>query len=207
MHASVEYYLLPNRLTNAACARREAMTRFLFVRMLFVAVLAAAGCAIAPESRELFVPAAKLDDLLQRRLSVDKNVLDVFRLRTGTPSVTLDPQAQRLRIDVDVSLGHPFSSRPLQGRAAISGGLAFDAATRTVLLTEPKVERLDIADVPAALREPVSRLATALGSELLATYPLVTLEPNQLTAFGQEYRVAYFDIMRDGLKVILRAKH
>ena len=86
----------------------------------------------------------------------------------------------------------------------ISGSLAFDAATRSVLLTEPRVEKLDFARVPPLLREPVSRLGVALGKELLDRYPLATLEPGQLTWHGQEYRVLGFDIVEEGLKVILR---
>jgi hypothetical protein len=172
--------------------------------LLYAAVLA--GCALGPEQREVVVSAARLSELLARHISVDKKVLEVFRLRTGKPTVVLDPGAQRLRVDLDVSLGHPFSSRPLDGRAAISGGLAFDAATRTVMLTEARVEKLDFDAVPAALREQVGRLGAVLGNELLDNYPLVTLEPRHLTALGQEYRVLGFDIVPEGLKVILRAR-
>lgn len=175
---------------------------------IIVAGLLVCGCAklLAPEQREVVVSADKLSELLARRISIDKKVLEVLHVRTGKPTVVLDPQTQRLRVELDLSLGHPFSSRPLQGRAGISGGLAFDAASRTVLLTEPRVERLDVDAVPPALRDSFGRLGAALGSELLDKYPLVTLEPKHLTAHGQEYRVLGFDIVPEGLKVILRAK-
>jgi hypothetical protein len=182
------------------------MARAILAFFCALAALLPAGCALAPEQREVIVSAQKLSELIGRRMSVDKKVLEVFRLRTGKPEVVLDPQAQRLRVELDVSLGHPFSARPLDGRAAISGGLAFDAATRTVLLTEPKVEKLDFEAVPAALREPVSRLGTALSKELLASYPLVTLQPGQLSALGREYRVVGFDIAPEGLKIMLTAR-
>ena len=171
-----------------------------------LAALFLCACALAPEQREVFVSRQKLGELLARSLTIDKKVLDVLRLETGRPSVVLDPQTQRLRVELEVSLTHPFSSSPLNGHAGISGGLAFDAATRTVLLTEPRVERLDFDAVPAALREPVSRLGAVLGNELLDSYPLVTLEPSQLSALGQEYRVLGFDMAPEGLKVILRAR-
>ena len=182
------------------------MVRAKLTSLWVLAVLCLAACALAPEQREVFVSTQKLGELLARRLSVDKKVLDVFRLQTGQPTVVLDPQTQRLRVELDVRLAHPFSSRPLNGHAGISGGLAFDAATRTVLLTEPRVERLDFDAVPTALREPVSRLGAVLGNELLDSYPLVTLEPGQLSALGQEYRVLGFDMAPEGLKVILRAR-
>jgi len=176
------------------------------VLQLGLAAILLCACAIAPEQREVVVSADKLSELLARRISVDRKLLDVFRVRTGKPTVVLDPHTQRLRVDLDLTLAHPFSSRPLNGRAGISGGLAFDAATRTVMLTEPRVERLDIDAVPSALREPISRLGAALGAELLDEYPLVTLEPKHLMAHGQEYRVLGFDIVPEGLKVMLRAR-
>ena len=171
---------------------------------LALTLLLAACANFAPEQREVVLSAQRLSDLLGRRLSVEKTFFDVLELRTGKPTVVLDAQTQRLRVDLDLSLGHPFSSQPLQGQAAISGSLAFDAATRSVLLTEPRVEKLDFARVPPLLREPVSRLGVALGKELLDRYPLATLEPGQLTWHGQEYRVLGFDIVEEGLKVILR---
>lgn len=176
------------------------------VLQLGLAAFLLCACAIAPEQHEVVVSADKLSELLARRISVDTKLLDVFHVRTGKPIVVLDAQTQRLRVELDLSLAHPFSSRPLKGRAGISGGLAFDAATRTVMLTQPRVEQLDIGAVPSALREPISRLGAALGAELLDKYPLVTLESKQLTAFGQEYRVLGFDITPEGLKVILRAR-
>jgi hypothetical protein len=169
-------------------------------------LLRACATILTPEQREVVVSADKLSELLARRISVDKKLLDVFHVRTGKPAVVLDPQTQRVRVDLDLSIVHPFSSRPLNGRAGISGGLAFDAATRTVMLTGPRVEQLDIGAVPSVLREPVSRLGAALGAELLDKYPLLTLEPKHLTAHGQEYRVLGFDIVPEGLKVILRAR-
>ncbi len=173
-----------------------------------LAALLLAGCAPfgVPVQREVLISTDRLNELLARRLIVDRTVLDVFQLRTGKPVAVLDPEAQRLRVDLDLGLMHPFSPYPLEGQAAISGGLAFDSATRTVLLTEPRVEQLHFAAVPAALRDAVSRMAGVLGSELLDQYPLARLEPAQLTFLGQEYRVLGFDVAEEGLKVILRAK-
>lgn len=178
-----------------------------FAACIAALLLAACTGLVAPEQREVMIAREKLGELLAKRLKLDTKVLDVLHLRTGEPVVRLDPQAQRLRIELDLTLAHPFSSRPLQGRTAISGGLAFDAATLTVMLTDPRIERLDMDTVPSALREPVSRLGAVLGEELLASYPLVQLEARHLTFLGQEYRVLGFDIVADGLRVVLRAKH
>lgn len=180
---------------------------FRFVGALACAAAMLVACAhLAPDEREFVVGAERLSELLARRLKVEKNLLDVLYVSAGKPVVTLDPASQRLRVDLDLSVKHPFSSRPLTGRSALSGGLGFDASSLTVLLTEPRLERLEIDAVPPPLREPVSRLSAALGRELLSSYPLLTLEPRQLAAQGQEYDVAGIEIVPQGLKIRLRRK-
>ena len=174
--------------------------------LLVVVLIAGCTSLLAPEERELVVSAERLSELLDRRISIDKNFFDVLQVKTSNPKVVLDPQTQRLRVDLEVRVGHPFSSRPLTGRTGISGGLAFDSQTRTVLLTEPQVEKLDLDEVPSGLRDPIAMLSRTLGRELLDKYPLVTLEPRHLTAHGREYRVIGFDIVPEGLRVLLKAK-
>src|SRR5690606_20026029 len=132
------YYRLPARSATAGAAAR-AFEAFRMVRALqavllgFVALLVVACARFgAPEQREVVLSPDRLNELLARRMSVDRKVLEVFHLRAGKPIAVLDPQGQRLRVDLDLSLMHPFSSRPLEGRAGISGGLAYDSGTRTV---------------------------------------------------------------------------
>jgi hypothetical protein len=167
-----------------------------------------AGCTnlLAPDQREIVVSEQKLTQMLDRRLSIDKNFFDVLKVKTSNPTVRLDAQSQRLRVDLDLRVGHPFSAQPLTGRTGISGGLAFDPATLTVLLTEPRVEQLDLEAVPSGMRDPIAMLGRALGKELLDKYPLVQLEPKHFTAHGREYQVIGFDLVPEGLRVILKAK-
>ena len=115
----------------------------------------------------------------------------------------IDAQTQRLRVDLDLRVGHPFSSRPLTGHTGISGGLAFDPQTLTVLLTEPQVEKLDLDAVPSGLRDPIAMLSRALGRELLDKYPLVTLEETRAVfenpAHAVSQRISY---RRDGERLV-----
>jgi hypothetical protein len=179
-----------------------------FSPVTLLCIVLIAGCTglLAPEEREIVVSADRLSELLDRRISIDKNFFDVLQVKTSNPKVMLDAQTQRLRIDLDLRVGHPFSSRPLTGHTGISGGLAFDPQTLTVLLTEPQVEKLDLDAVPSGLRDRIAMLSRALGRELLDKYPLVTLEARHFTAHGREYRVIGFDMVPEGLRVLLKAR-
>jgi len=169
-------------------------------------VLFGGGCAQLPlQQREIVIPAARLNEALAKRFTVEKKLLDIFSVKIGRPTLTTDVPAQRLRAQFELSLLHPFSTRPLTGRAGISGALGYDAASYSVTLLEPKIETLKIDSVPTVLKDAISRLSTALGGELLSSYPLVSLREKDLTAFGREYRVDRFEVLDEGVRVILRA--
>jgi hypothetical protein len=168
-------------------------------------VMLASGCAHLGE-REIVIPAARLNDAVAKRLGIERKLLDILSVKIDRPKLTLDPSSQRLRADFDLVLGHPFSSRPITGRAGISGALGFDASAASVMLLEPKVESLQLDAVPAALNERITRLGAALGADLLSKYPLVPLREKDLQSFGRDYSVVRFEVLEDGVRVMLRAK-
>lgn len=171
---------------------------------LLIALVVA--CAQLPlQQREVVVPLSRLTEALTRKLGEERKFLDVFTVRIGDPKLATDPAAQRLRADFAISLSHPFSSRPVTGRAAISGALGYDAQTSNVTLLEPRIDRLDLDAVPAALRDVSARLASALGRELVGSLPLATVREKDLSAYGRSYRVAGFELVEGGVRVVLRA--
>lgn len=173
---------------------------------LALAAALLAACAQLPlQQREVLVPLSRLTEALSRRIGDERRFLDVFTLRIGDPKLATDPTAQRLQADFALTLTHPFSSRPLAGRASVSGVLGYDAEARNVVLLEPRIDRVDLDAVPPALREVSTRLASALGRELVGSFPLVSLRDKDLSAYGRNYRVAGFELVEQGVKVVLRA--
>lgn len=173
--------------------------------VLAAALVLAACTAFGPQQREVTVSAERVAQALGKRFAVDRK-RESLQLGMDKPKVTLDPQAQRLRADFDLSVIHPLFARALTGRAGISGGLAYDAATLTLALREPRIETFEIDGVPPALKDTVNRLSAMLGSELLRSYPLLTLRPQDLRAGGYDYEVKNIEIMQDGIKVTLVPK-
>ena len=155
--------------------------------------------------REIVIPATRLNDALAKRFAIERKLLDVVSVKIDRPKLSLDPAAQRLRADFQLVLHHPFSSRPVTGRAGISGALGFDAASASVMLLEPKVETLEIDAVPPGLTDVFTRVGAALGAELLAKYPLVSLREKDL-APGEGYGAVRFEVLEDGVRVTLQPK-
>jgi hypothetical protein len=183
------------------------MTRLLSSRCLLAfAVALICACSHLPlQEREAVVPLSRLTEAVSRRIGDERRFLEVFRVRLGEPKLAADPATQRLRADFALTLSHPFSSRPLTGRASLSGALGYDAGTQNVMLVGPRIERLELDAVPPALGDAAARLATALGRELVGDFPLLSMKDKDLSTMGRDYRVAGFEVVEGGVRVRLRA--
>ena len=170
-------------------------------------IIAVQGCApLQPREREVVIPAARISDALAKRFSVEKKWLDTFSVKVDRPKLTLNTAAQRVRADFELSIVHPLSSRPYLGKAGLSGGLGFDDASHSVMLVDPKIETLQLDTMPPVLGDLVARLTSALATELVSRLPIATLRDKDLAAFGRQYGVIGFEVLEDGVRVMLRAK-
>ena len=134
--------------------------------LLLTTALLAAACSHLPlQEREVIVPLSRLTEAISRRIGDERKVLEVFRVRVADPKLAADSNAQRLRADFALTLTHPFSSRPLTGRAALSGVLGYDAESKNVVLHEPRIDRLDFRTqvLGVALRQGVVEIGVEAG--------------------------------------------
>ncbi len=183
----------------------ESMQRLRQIGWLACLAVLACGCAQLRE-REFVIPAARLTEALAKRVGTERKLLDVLTVTIERPELKLDPATQRLRADFHLVLRHPFSSRPVTGRAGISGALGFDHDSASVMLLEPKVETLELDSVPPALSNVLARLGAALGAELLAKYPLVSLRDKDLQNELERYGLVRFEVLEDAVRVTLQPK-
>src|SRR5205085_1937427 len=76
-----------------------------------VSALALFGCSLGPHTVEL--SQARLQELVARRFPVDKRVLDAIDLTLDEPRVGLQPEANRISVEVALraKAGGPISTR------------------------------------------------------------------------------------------------
>lgn len=132
-------------------------------------------------------------------------VLQVFELNLSKPIVSLDAANERIRVSMDTVLTAPFAPA-LRGNAVLSGKLRFDVATNAVLLTEPKIESIDIAALGSRNKELVTALAGRLGEGMLNNYPLYTFKPEELTILGIRFIPTQMKVTSSGLEVTIAPK-
>lgn len=149
--------------------------------------LSLAGCAALAPSREITVSEAQLQELVARRYGGVRSFLAVFEVALSEPKITLEPATGRVRTAMQVSLGGPMMGSALKGSAVLSGRLAFDPATRAIVLREPKADSVSLEGVPERYAGTVSRIGGWLTEQVLREFPVYTLTEQDLRVGGIAY--------------------
>src|SRR5205085_9757201 len=99
------------RMSRSMAIERHPARRAFVGGALGAAALALAGCSLGPHTVEL--SQARLQELVARRFPVDKRVLDVIDLTLDAPRVGLQPEANRISVEVALraKAGGPIPAR------------------------------------------------------------------------------------------------
>jgi hypothetical protein len=167
------------------------------------AAIALAGCSVGPRTVEL--SQARLQELVARHFPVDKRVLDAIDLTLDAPRVGLQPEANRISVEVALRAkgGGPIQTR-LSGSLLVSEGLRFEPADNTIRLVDVQVERFVIDGLPSSWQRQLDRLGKPLARGLLEDQVLYTLRPKDVAALeGRGLRPADLRVTASGIEITL----
>jgi len=170
---------------------------------LAAAALALAGCSAGPRTVEL--SQARLQELVARHFPVDKRLLDVIDLTLDSPRVGLQPEANRISVEVALRAngGGPIQTR-LSGSLLVSEGLRFEPSDNTVRLVDVQVERFVIDGLPASWQRQLDRLGKPLARGLLEDQVLYTLRPKDVAGLeGRGLRPGDLRVTASGVEITL----
>ena len=161
--------------------------------------------ACASEPRTISITEGELQQHFSEQLSLPISLLKIFDINLSNPVIKLDEGTERLNAQLDTQVINPLSGVPLIGKINISGKLYFDASRNAVMLTESRIETLDITDKEHGNKysELFNVLVTKIGSELLNNIPLYTLKPEDLKVGNTYYTPRDFKIVGQDLKITL----
>jgi hypothetical protein len=162
------------------------------------------ACATMTE-HTVTVSEAQLQQKLQARLLAPITVLKIFNVSLTQPQIKLDGQSERLSATLDALVSNPFS-RAVSGKAAISGKLRFDPNTETVLLSEARLDGLNIDGLSGRTAELIQVLSQQLSADLLHDFPLYRLQPSDLKVAGIAFVPKLMRVTPQGLQVTLAPK-
>ncbi len=179
-------------------------TRHTLMQILIPALLLLlSACSNGP--RTISISEGELQNRITKELSVPTTLLRIFDVNLSNPIIRLDGDTQRLHAQIDTRISNPLTQKSVQGMIGISGKLGFDAASSTLMLSESRVEKLDIQgmELDDTHSELLNLLAAKLGAELLSNIPLHTFKPDDLKIGNRHYVPTDFRISGHNLKITL----
>ena len=166
-----------------------------------------AGCAGAGVPRSITLGEGELQAQLAKRFPMQRSLFDAFELQLSDPVLRLDAQANRLATELTLRASERASGRSLQGRLAMDYGLRWEPADGSVRLVRPRIESLQLDDVPGLSprrAERVQRLGSALAERLLDDLVLYRVAAERLAMpLSAGYQPGALRVTPDGLEITI----
>jgi Protein of unknown function (DUF1439) len=143
----------------------------------------------------------QVQDAVQRKFPYQRTVSQVFEVALTDPVVGFLPDANRVSVKLDARFASPFMPQPVDGVFTLSSELAYDAASKSVVLKSPNVDNVSVSGQAQAYTQQINAAAAALATQLLTNYPIYTFKPEQLQFAGVNYEPGTITILTNGIRV------
>ncbi|MGF6773263.1 hypothetical protein P3T18_005768 [Paraburkholderia sp. GAS199] len=191
-------------IRSAAPARRRFLAAALAGCAALGVTVSLSACATATFP---FIPShytfsqQQVQEAVQRKFPYQRTVSQVFDVALTNPVVGFLPDANRVSVKLDARLASPFMPQPVDGVFTLSSELAYDAASKSVVLKSPNVENVSVTGQAQAYTQQINAAAALLATQLLTNYPIYTFKPEQLQFAGVSYEPGTITILTNGIRV------
>jgi hypothetical protein len=184
-----------------------APTRRGFLLMAAAAMGITVSLAACAASTFPFIPShytfsqQQVQEAVQRKFPYQRTISQVFQVQLANPVVGFLPDTNRVSIRLDAHLASPFLQEPVDGVFTLSSELAYDEASKSVVLKSPNVDSVNISGGAQAYTQQINAAAALLATQLLTNYPIYTFKPDQLQFAGVNYEPGTITILTNGIRV------
>ena len=184
-----------------------APTRRGFLLMAAAAVGVTVSLAACAASTFPFIPShytfsqQQVQEAVQRKFPYQRTISQVFQVQLTNPVVGFLPDTNRVSIRLDAHLASPFLQEPVDGVFTLSSELAYDEASKSVVLKSPNVDNVNVSGGAQAYTQQINAAAALLATQLLSNYPIYTFKPEQLQFAGVNYEPGTITILTNGIRV------
>jgi hypothetical protein len=179
--------------------------RFLLVASAAAAItLSLAACAA---STFPFIPShytfsqQQVQEAVQRKFPYQRTISQVFNVELTNPVIGFLPDSNRVSVKLDAHLASPFLRQPVDGVFTLSSELAYDEASKSVVLKSPNVDSVNVSGDAQAYTQQINAAAAVLATQLLTNYPIYTFKREQLQFAGVNYEPGTITILTNGIRV------
>lgn len=163
------------------------MRRWLF--LLAACLLAAlAGCAALIGPRDVDVPAARLQQGLERRFPFNQRYLGLFDVSAANPRLAMRPEQNRIAVGMDLAVAPVLAlGRGIGGSLTLSGVPRVDMGRGVLLLGDLRVDELRLPGLDQAFGGQLANVASLLAAQLLGDLPVYRFSPGDLRYAGVQF--------------------
>ncbi|MGF6938319.1 hypothetical protein OKW41_007481 [Paraburkholderia sp. UCT70] len=192
-------------MTRPAAPARRRFLRAALTGCSVLGITASLAACASPTfpfmpSHYTFSP-KQVQEAVQRKFPYQRTVSQVFDVALSNPVVGMLPDANRVQVKLDARFASPFLQQPVDGVFTLSSELAYDAASRSVILKSPSVDNVSVSGQAQMYTQQINAAAALLATQLLTNYPIYTFKPEQLQFAGVNYEPGTITILTNGIRV------
>ncbi|HTH59607.1 MAG TPA: DUF1439 domain-containing protein [Paraburkholderia sp.] len=143
----------------------------------------------------------QVQDAVQRKFPYQRSMQQLFDVALTNPVVALQPERNRVAVQLDAQLESPLVREPVHGTFTVSSELAYDSQRQAVVLRSPSVDHVDVGGDAAPYAEQINAVAALIATQVLNGYPIYTFKPGQLQFAGVGYEPGTITILTNGIRV------
>ena len=176
--------------------------RTLFVPALCTLVLA--GCATFAGYRWITYSEADMVRFMEEHGPFHRRLIEVLDVRITHPTVHLAPLGNHLASDFEIYTTDRGSGKTYPGRISIDYKLRYDDGLKALRVTQVKVTRLQIENLPSPDETGLARLGTLIAEQMLDDAVIYHFKPGDLrNAQGRPVRPSTIKVTARGVEVAL----
>lgn len=177
------------------------------IRTLFLLAASAiflSACAALGGAKTITFSDADLTRMLETHAPFQRRLLDVLDVRINHPSVRLLPESNRLSTDLDVWTTERISGKTYSGHIAVDYALRYDEALQAIRMTQVRVNKLQIDNLPSPEKTGLNRLGSLIAEQLLDGAVLYRFKSSDFkNAEGRGYKPSAVTVTSRGVEVTL----
>lgn len=162
----------------------RALRNLLFLTVVTVML---SSCAALLGPRNVEIPLERLQQTIAGRFPFNNRYLELIDVRVANPRVSLQAGTNRILTSMDASVAPPFMEKSWTGNLAVSGQLKVDPSRSALVLSEPRVETLNIDGMDSRFASYFTRAAGLLAEQLLQDMPVYTFRPDEFRYGGVNF--------------------
>lgn len=173
--------------------------KFLFALSLLT-VLTGCNANLLKPSTVTFT-AEEFQTALARKFPVQKNYLGLIDVAISHPHVSMRPDIKQVGLQFNANVTSFGNPQIIKSTINMTTALAYNAANKSIVLKDPRLEKIDVAGMSADGAQALNQVAAVLLNETLQGAPIYTFKQEDLHFMGMNLEPESIEITVRGVVV------